>query len=164
MKGVVTFQLIFSMERLTHNFFQGIDMNRLCLAILFFLMAPAISMANIGYHCAGINVKISREQVSDSTTLVVKNMVDGTLTFNSRIHLPMEESTASYQDRFGIYNELMTNAQTLFPYMPESVMVFHIMKSSKIYRKGFKAFEGEEAAVDLPDMYCKAFIQAIANY
>ncbi len=139
-------------------------MNRLNFALLFVILTPSLALANIGFHCSGLNIKISREQVSDSTTLVVKNMVDGNLTFNSRVHLPMQESTDSYQERFSIYNEIMTNAQTLFPYMPESIMVFHVMKSSKLYKKGFKAFEGEESAVDLSDMYCKAFIQAIQNY
>lgn len=133
-------------------------MKNLSLILSFF---PLIALANLGFTCPSEKLEIHRQKVQEKMTLVVRNTIDGSEHSNSNLILPMENTVDAYQERFGVYYETMTNAQMAFPYMPEAAMYFHMSRSTTLYKKGFKAFEGEAPAVELPKMYCKAFADAI---
>jgi hypothetical protein len=139
-------------------------MNRCLLVLGFVLLASLEVGANVGFRCKDSNTEISRKTIDNVLTLVITNKVDGSESYNSKMILPDADTIDAYQERFGTYYEIMANAQAFFPYMPESMMVFHIMRSNKLYKKGIQAFEGNAEAVDLPKMYCKTFIEAINKY
>ena len=134
----------------------------LIFSIVFTYSAAA--MSNVGFRCKDLKVEISREKYNDILTLVVKNTETGELRYSSNLVLPETDTVDAYQERFGYYYELMANAQSLFPYMPEGVMVIHIMRSTNLYKKGIQAFEANGKWVELPKMYCKAYIEAITKY
>lgn len=136
-------------------------MKNLSLVLSFF---PLFAQANLGFNCPSEKLEIHRQKVQEIMTLVVKNTADGTEHSNPQLILPMENTVDAYQERFGLYYETMTNAQMAFPYMPEAAMYYHMSRSTTLYKKGFKAFEGEGPVVELPKMYCKAFADAIKNF
>jgi hypothetical protein len=128
------------------------------LLALFFL--PAISMAQVAFDCPAQASQIARE----NETIVVIQADGGKIT-NDRIYLPAGQSTDEYQTRYGTYYELMTIAHTSMPYMPEALMLVHMSRSQKLYKRGFKVFEGESnEVVGLSKLYCDMFIKAIKNY
>jgi hypothetical protein len=132
--------------------------------LLILLVMSLSAAANVGFRCPELKTEISRKKVDDLLTLVATHANSGAQTFNQRLVLPEEDTVDAYQERFGHYYIVMNGAQELFPYMPESMLIFHIMRSTKLYKKGIQAFEGKGEAVELPKMYCKAFIKAIEKY
>lgn len=132
---------------------------KLIISMLFILLTlPAI--ANVGFTCPDLNLSIEKSDQS----LIVKNLKDQTETSNPRIVLPIENTTDAYQERYGIYYSLMTEAQMHFPYMPEIILLPLMASSTKAYKAGFKAFEGEGETVKLKKMFCNALLKAIDNF
>lgn len=117
-------------------------------------------MGNVGFNCPDLNLSISKVDQS----IMVKNLKDQSETSNPRIVLPNENTTDAYQERYGIYYSLMTEAQLNFPYMPEIILLPLLARSTKAYKAGFKAFESEGETVELKKMYCNALIKAIDKY
>lgn len=84
--------------------------------------------------------------------------------YNLRIDLKSEDGRG-YQHRYGYYNQLAVYAIERFPYMPEILLLFHMNKANKAYKKGFKVFEGEsKKPIVLKQMYCDAFIKALLEF
>lgn len=131
--------------------------------ILLFVIIP-IASAQVGFICPDSKIEILKKHENGHETIVIKNILDGTEIINPHINLPTGSTTRSYQERYGVYYFLMAEAQVKFPYMPELVLLYHINSSTKQYRKGFKAFEAEGEAVQLNNMYCNAFIEAINQF
>ena len=128
--------------------------------IIFLFILSLSANAQVGFKCPNLQMEILK---SDST-IKIKNQTGTREITNNRLVLPIDQSTDSYQERYGIYYALMTEAHLHFPYMPEWLMFYHLSKSTNLFKKGFKAFEGEGSSVELNKMYCKAFIQAIEKY
>ncbi len=135
------------------------------LVLFTAMMSFAIPLqANVGFKCEKSKMEISREVYQESLTLLIKDSNSRVIKTNPNLVLPAENSTDAYQDRYGTYYMLMQEAHLSFPYMPEGLMVYHVMRSTPLYKKGFKAFEGQGEAVKLPELYCKIFISAIERY
>lgn len=132
--------------------------------ILFLVFFPLMASAQTGFICESQQVEITRKKVNELTTLVMTQVQDGTETFNEYLSLPMEDTVDAYQDRYGTYYTVMEQAHLSFPYMPEFLLIYHLGQSSKLYKKGFKALEGEGSPVQLNKMYCAALIKSIQNY
>jgi len=127
---------------------------------LICLIIPQLVMAQVAFDCPAQGSKISRE----NETIVVLQ-ADGSKITNDRIFLPVGQSTDEYQTRYGTYYELMTIAHTSIPYMPEALMLVHMSRSQKLYKRGFEVFEGEASElVSLSKLYCEMFINAIKSY
>ncbi|MFZ4715678.1 MAG: hypothetical protein ACOYL6_18285 [Bacteriovoracaceae bacterium] len=136
-------------------------MKKILVVLLSF---PLYSFANVGFICKTESLEISQAKVNNLNTLRVLNTQTGSESFNDHLVLPEGNSTDAYQERYGRYYEVLANAQANFPYMPEFMMFYHMSKSNSLYKKGFKAFEGEGQAVELPKMYCKAFVTALMAF
>jgi len=137
-------------------------MKSLFLFLGLILSVPVF--ANVGFVCPELNLKIIKTTRGADQTIVIQNLKDQTEIINPRIILPQENSTDAYQERYAIYYSLMTEAQINFPYMPEILLVTHMARSTKAYKAGFKAFEGEGKSVELKKMYCQAFIKAVEKF
>ena len=127
-------------------------------------ITPNAQADAVGFECKHAPLQIVRHELADGVTLAIKNTEAGTLSTNTEIFLPKDNSTSSYQDRVGFYYSLMGSANSYFPYMPGPLLVYHITRSTKLYRMGFMAFEGKGEPVKLAKIYCEALMQAITNY
>jgi len=130
-------------------------MNKI-LIILVGLSISAITSAKSfagGFDCPELNKKIEITQNSRGESVLV----------NDHLVLPMGSDVDSYQDRWGIYNILMQDAQLNFPYMPDVLTVYHLGRSRKMYLEGFHHLDDLQDAsfTRLPKMYCKALLTAI---
>ncbi len=135
---------------------------------LVMLLASFNLFANIGFECQKGKVSIQRAMVNGQLTLEIveklNNSGDVKTTYNPDLVLPNSDSTDDYQNRFAIYYELMNVSQQKFGYMPEALLIFHIMKSTEKYKKGFRAFENIGESVELSKMYCEKLVEAIKEY
>ncbi len=129
------------------------------LSAIFLCLWSISSFA--GFECSDLNANVFRADRGGNSTLVVSE--NGQERFNPRIELELDESSG-YSQRMGVYNTLMTEAQIHFPYMPEFLMIYHVMRSTKLYRKGFVVLEEGGVPVKLGKMYCRAFMNAIDAY
>lgn len=134
------------------------------IAVLGFLLSVN-SFANSGWICPKDHLEIHLAPVRTLFSTLQISFDDGRFETNASLELPMGSDVDSYQTRFGIYNELQSEAQGFFPYRPEFLTVFHLMRSQSMYREGFKALESESAEpVKLKSMYCRALVEAILKY
>jgi hypothetical protein len=134
-----------------------------CFMLLGFLLLTQAALANVGFDCPKQGLKISRELLNDQMTLVVRYN-DGKVDHNPNLVLPQASTTDAYQERYGNYYIIMEQAHLSFPYMPEGMLVFHMTRSSALFKKGFKAFEGMGETVGLSKLYCKVFLEGMFKY
>jgi hypothetical protein len=124
----------------------------------FFLCATQ-AFSFTGYTCKNSNKIIERTNES------ILGKEDHRIIYrNDRIHLPDGDGTDEFQHRYGVYHQLVVLAHQNISYMPESLMIYHMIRSDKLYKKGFQAFEGKKAPVKLPKMYCDMLFKAIESY
>jgi hypothetical protein len=137
-------------------------MNKIFAMIGLILFTQA-AMANVGFRCPKMKLEITREKHEGEMTLIVRSE-EGSIEFNPRLMLPEATTTDAYQERYGHYYAIMEKAHQSFPYMPEGLLIYHISRSGSLYKKGFRAFEGEGSAVELSPLYCKVFVKSILSY
>lgn len=134
--------------------------NYLLLSVFFIFQAQA----NDGFICEKQGLKISRVEIEDQGTLVIENLTSREIKSFPNLRFSLSNSNNDYQDRWGHYLTLSTDAISRFPYMPEFLLVFHMMRANKLYRQGFKALDGNGEPVKLSKLYCRSFIEALENY
>ena len=123
---------------------------------LFLLTVFALFASNVhagGFNCPELGKKLE----------LSKNEAGEWYFVNPNTKIPMGNEVDAYQDRWFVYNVLIEQATIRFPYMPEILLVYHVMKSNKKFRAGFKLVDDVNSTqyVRLPKMYCKALIKAI---
>jgi hypothetical protein len=121
-------------------------------------------MANTGFICKNQNLKIARQEMNSATTIVVTNTQDGSVEYNQNLVLPMEQTTEAYQERFGTYYIIMEHAQTHIPFGPDFLMIYRLNQMTNLFKKGFKAFEGNGKPVELNKLYCTLLKNAILEF
>ncbi len=133
-------------------------------AFAFFALIPSAFSAT-GFTCPKLDLKISKVLISENTSTLSIQHGNGSVEENPHLVLPEGNDTDSYQDRIGTYLEIQSNTQNFFPYSPEFLLVFRIMKSRSLYLSGFKAFEDESLEpVKLSSFYCKALTRTLLAY
>jgi hypothetical protein len=131
-------------------------------SVLIYLSITTI-MAQAGFICPDQKLQIMRMQGEEFDFLALRSE-DNSLTQFKNIELQRGDDYDSFQQRHSTYLALMTEAQLHFPYMPEFLLIFHIGKSNKLFRSGFKALEENNAPVQLKSMYCKSLLEAMKKY
>ncbi|MFN8370922.1 MAG: hypothetical protein U0T83_09905 [Bacteriovoracaceae bacterium] len=132
------------------------------LISLLFMTFSFSTFANVGFNCPELNISIKRAAYDKNFgTLAILDQRLGTESLIKGIKFPLDNTIDAHQERWYQYLELMNEAQMHFPYMPEFILVFHTMRSTTDYKKGFRAFEGEGSPIKLKKMYCKALVKAL---
>jgi hypothetical protein len=137
-------------------------MKKIC-GLIAFLFLSQTALGNVGFRCSKLQTKIAREMFNGEFTLVIRH-ANGKVEHNPNLVLPIASTTDAYQERYGHYYILMNEAHLSFPYMPEGLLVFHVGRSTSLYKKGFKAFEGMSEPVELSKLYCRAFMSSILKF
>ncbi len=110
-----------------------------------------------GYHCPSTQESIQRQ----NQTLVI--MQDGKIT-GKNPSLMIPQGDEFLVERYGIYHQLIRNAQNYMPFMPGFLMMYHSARSDRFFRRGFAALEGRVDAIRLPRMYCQMLKSAILDH
>lgn len=106
-----------------------------------------------GFDCKELGVKLDLQQAPT-----------GEWYFgNPRVVVPMGQDVGTYQERWFVYHYLIEQATLRFPYMPGTLQVFHVLRSNKQFRTGFKEVDNLQSTkyVKLSKMYCKALIKVL---
>ncbi len=118
----------------------------------------------LGFICPKQKLKISKvvgaAEESEFDQLLIETE-DGTGVSERRGMLPRGSGLEPYQTRYGMYFTITEAAQLSLPYAPEFLMVGRMIRSKKLYRKGFNALEGKGQPVELNRMYCEALLAGI---
>ena len=138
---------------------------KIFLSLFLLLVSASPVSASPGFICPKEKIEISKVFLRDDLSTIQIAHADGRVETNILLENPEGREGDAYQTRFSTYTSLWTSAQLSFPYMPEFLLVYHMMKSQPLYRRGFYALDGDGTSpVQLRSMYCKALVDSILKF
>lgn len=132
----------------------------LMLIFSLFTFSSASFSQTVGFHCPGLSLDIMK----NAETISLENVKTQESKKFERIELPLGNDIDSYQTRVSIYYDIIQRSYSSFPYMPEFLMLYHVLRSGHLFKKGFQAMEGQGKAITLSKMYCKTLIKTLEQY
>jgi hypothetical protein len=91
---------------------------------------------------------------------VIVSEINGAKTKHSHLIVPMGNEFDQYAERWGVFNELSTEASIRMPLFPEFRYLFLVNLSMKSYRDGFKVLEAP-AKTDEPFRMRALFLEKL---